>query len=452
MSSSNRKHHDQNTHFDDDDDDDDGNDDDLMEVIAARAADVDIPQEAKTVPGDTELPTQDDPNRVAPTRSECRKGPPPAVAATDAPLQEDIQRSREDSEAAKLMEIVATRAAEATVDLDDDDLKGGVGAERTSAAARASRDVEGMDAGVHQGGTHQNQTEPVVQPSVLRRGERLPASNPRPGAFLAVPGVSLRQNDLFSANLLQANHRTTLVPPEIEDGIRQESQSQMLIEATLVQEDNVDTRRRDLLEERQYDPELLVHAEAVEGDAGVFGSKCNRSFAGLFLLAAVGLSLGLGLGLDGSDDAKEQTVFVNITEPPSPMPTSSPTMAPTPFLIQDLPDYSVEALNDPNSPQSRAYQWVRNDTLLQEYSNKRLLQRFALATIYYSTGGDDWINRELWLSYAHHECTWWTSIDETQYPEYTAENACWENEEFRYLTLWDNGLFGTVPPELGLLM
>ncbi|CAB9512539.1 Leucine rich repeat N-terminal domain [Seminavis robusta] len=67
---------------------------------------------------------------------------------------------------------------------------------------------------------------------------------------------------------------------------------------------------------------------------------------------------------------------------------------------------------------SRAYQWVLNDPFLANYSTARLLQRFALATFFYSTGGDHWIeNGE--ISDRRRNLASFVIVDETDTPNQT---------------------------------
>lgn len=68
----------------------------------------------------------------------------------------------------------------------------------------------------------------------------------------------------------------------------------------------------------------------------------------------------------------------------------APTMSPTTFLLVDsLANYTKEAIQqDPLSPQALAYHWLTQDPNADTYSRERLTQRFAMATIYYSTGGE----------------------------------------------------------------
>jgi len=51
------------------------------------------------------------------------------------------------------------------------------------------------------------------------------------------------------------------------------------------------------------------------------------------------------------------------------------------------------------SAQSRAEAWFDNDRQRYTYEDEKRDQRLALATFYYSTGGDNWENNTNWLSY-----------------------------------------------------
>jgi hypothetical protein len=165
------------------------------------------------------------------------------------------------------------------------------------------------------------------------------------------------------------------------------------------------------------------------------------------------------------------------------------TLSPTPFLI-DFPDHTMQAiLRDSSSPQAQAYQCLLNDP--NSYPEWRLEQRFALATIYYATSGDEWSVNENWLDYNIHECLWahkaaWDTLhlldekgqyelllrsfviayyvhngniqypdamysDETDLDEERINKTCSQDGEFQHLWLYDNVLVGTLPPEIGML-
>ncbi|CAB9501343.1 Leucine Rich Repeat [Seminavis robusta] len=167
------------------------------------------------------------------------------------------------------------------------------------------------------------------------------------------------------------------------------------------------------------------------------------------------------------------------------------------FLEED-PD-TLQALQNPGSPQSRAYQWLLDDVLanLTSYSEDRIKQRFALATFFYSTNGHNWTSQirllsnpkngtspspddyfrpeeslawygtapankstpssapqgaqqqahpyEPWLS-SHHECSWWSLAHINGF------STCRSNDSaYVSLDLEGNNLAGQLPPELGLL-
>jgi len=118
-----------------------------------------------------------------------------------------------------------------------------------------------------------------------------------------------------------------------------------------------------------------------------------------------------------------------------------------------------------NSPQSKAFQWLSKDPNLYQYSRGRVEQRFALASLYYSTNGSLWLNDERWLSYDHHECEWYMSSFQTILtylhpetnpcqrlggPEWQSFHPTNDDDSWTYRLLWlgDNNLVGTLPDEI----
>jgi hypothetical protein len=146
-------------------------------------------------------------------------------------------------------------------------------------------------------------------------------------------------------------------------------------------------------------------------------------------------------------------------------PTLSPTnsMAPTPAYAVEfrdqLPSSTIQRIeDDPASPQAKAFQFVLSTTPPppgggggSSLSFHRHNQRMGLATLYFSTTvGSKWTNDKGWLRDGHnanrddlHECAW-------------AGCNCKTNAAgFRTaveIELHDNGLAGTIPPEVGLLL
>jgi hypothetical protein len=137
------------------------------------------------------------------------------------------------------------------------------------------------------------------------------------------------------------------------------------------------------------------------------------------------------------------------TRAPS-VPTSPPTLSPisqTPdALIQLLSSVAADggaSLRDPSSPQYRAMQWIRTGNNIGIYEDRRFLQRYALAALYYSTNGEAWSQTGLWLTAAN-ECDW-LSFSEADAP------ACDSAGNILYMDLAENNLRGPLPPDLALL-
>ncbi|CAB9519049.1 Leucine Rich Repeat [Seminavis robusta] len=227
-------------------------------------------------------------------------------------------------------------------------------------------------------------------------------------------------------------------------------------------------------------------AEALDSVWDVLRDRNGRVLVCLLvvLIAAgvIGISIGLGGFLDSKGESGEvqQTSFglgasqgtqqtPTTIEPIRDEPTAAPvvqiadTLAPTTHapttelqgaFASLLPSYTVDALHDPNSAQSKALKWLLVDhepAVFASYSEDRLRQRFALATLYYATKGIGWRWKRFWLSTDPeiHECQWWSYYD---HPESSGRDSpCNENMEYESLALSENYLKGTLPPEVALL-
>lgn len=137
--------------------------------------------------------------------------------------------------------------------------------------------------------------------------------------------------------------------------------------------------------------------------------------------------------------------------------------SPEEYLVSLLPEFTLRQLEDVESPQAKAFEWLRGDPGLRlgSYSSRRVLQRFALATLYFSTGGDSssgWIRSDNWLSYEHHECSWYMKDPKdaflTLYHPPNLDNSICSGEssdEYQIIALPSNQLRGTLPPEISLM-
>lgn len=92
------------------------------------------------------------------------------------------------------------------------------------------------------------------------------------------------------------------------------------------------------------------------------------------------------------------------------------------------------------SPQYRALAWLSTSPSLSQLSPQSILERYVLATLYYSTNGPSWNVTTGWLTESDH-CTWYN----------TGETMCTQGVGVTTIVLTSNLLVGTVPRELGML-
>ncbi|CAB9506792.1 LRR receptor-like serine threonine-protein kinase [Seminavis robusta] len=155
------------------------------------------------------------------------------------------------------------------------------------------------------------------------------------------------------------------------------------------------------------------------------------------------------------DELQQATGIVNI---PTTLTTTTTSLEATKhpatstmdarIVALNLPDYTVEAMQDHGSPQHKAYEWIlANWTNIETYPSWRLKQRFALATLFYSTRGQHWVNHHGWLDWETHECHWEQSLI------YSKDDAvpCDNSGHMQSLRFFNTQLVGTIPPELSLL-
>jgi len=164
-------------------------------------------------------------------------------------------------------------------------------------------------------------------------------------------------------------------------------------------------------------------------------------------------SIVISLSVDSSRDDEVQLMSPS---DPSMNPSSSlsPTMSPTNrpsneraiqirLRIEGEGGTSTPLLDDFSSGQSKALNWLTfEDSMQLDPTDVNLLQRYALATIYFATQGERWYTKYYWLTDAH-ECDW--SIDNDGV-------SCHVNSsQVSKIDVGLNNLRGTLPGEIGLL-
>ena len=113
-------------------------------------------------------------------------------------------------------------------------------------------------------------------------------------------------------------------------------------------------------------------------------------------------------------------------------------------ILVDLgvtPDVIFENLS---SPQFKALHWLANDDVLQytpdnEHEMRRIIQRYALVTLYYSTNGEGWTNTLKFLS-NEDECNWNELVEVGGF--FAGAGQC-EDGFITTLALWSNNLDGS---------
>lgn len=131
--------------------------------------------------------------------------------------------------------------------------------------------------------------------------------------------------------------------------------------------------------------------------------------------------------------------------------TPSPTSEVFDIILSHSRYHGIE-FQDPNSYQSKAARWVEETSKLGVHTPQRLVQRYALAALYYATNGvaniytkeifgtaptRGWIDETGWLD-AEDECSWYRV-------------TCNADGEVTKIELYSNRLTGSLPPEIALL-
>ncbi|CAB9515755.1 LRR receptor-like serine threonine-protein kinase [Seminavis robusta] len=197
-------------------------------------------------------------------------------------------------------------------------------------------------------------------------------------------------------------------------------------------------------------------------EAGKLERRKRKCLVSVMATSLVAFAVVMGL-IIGLDNGKQSQSSQKYTTPQTQSPTAAPTILANTW--DELPDVTITALKDPSSPQAMAYDWVLNDPNRTFYPHWKMLQRFALAVFYFSTGGDNWNLQEHWLSYDLDECSWYFknlvggeqdsflhegSIETSSELQFL-DSACNAEGQYTYFVFTENNLEGTLPPELSLL-
>ena len=235
-----------------------------------------------------------------------------------------------------------------------------------------------------------------------------------------------------------------LITEQVEDRVRQRDLCQAIV--PIVSDDNII---------------VVVAAEkAVSNHAS--WKKQIIWISIILLLFVFGGAVYWLLGDNRKDNQMKRSQEPSQTEDPSVTATISPTSLDP--LVEELrlwiapTDTDLATLSDPTSPQSQALAWLKDDpiTLAPGRSTRTVLERYALAVLYFTTSGPSW-QHEL-LSDAD-ICTWNKAgadihnkttrelLDVNMWGVYCAEDG----ESIDIMVLVENNIVGTLPWEFALL-
>ena len=224
-------------------------------------------------------------------------------------------------------------------------------------------------------------------------------------------------------------------------------------------------------------------AEQYDEDKAEFVSKRRRRktetkiaiflCVGVLLVAViVFLSMYLAGNLYISFTGSQTTA--QLTESTTESPTPSPTSVES-YITKLLPLSTMEQINlSDTTPQALAFDWLLVDKAFygNRLSDSRLLTRFALACLFFATGGETSWPEDVakgWLSHTSHECEWgfsknathgtiFTHLDSGTHYYNMLDSPCptkpeKDGDDILYEWLWlpSSGLEGEIPDELYLL-
>jgi Leucine-rich repeat (LRR) protein len=110
-------------------------------------------------------------------------------------------------------------------------------------------------------------------------------------------------------------------------------------------------------------------------------------------------------------------------------------------LGPNIPPGTRAAINIPGTCQSKARDWLRTGKDVLEFNAERIRQRYAITVFFCETDGGDWLENDMWLSDLH-ECDWYNRL---------GLDACNRVEQLEIIRIQDNGLQGTLTPELSIV-
>lgn len=174
----------------------------------------------------------------------------------------------------------------------------------------------------------------------------------------------------------------------------------------------------------------------------------NIPVLALILILLTGIVAAVTGAVRGSQDG-----------PPSPAETQNENLSLTRFdslrsFLSGQVTADGELFDDPKNPQYKALRWLADEDAAQITTDLdgelRVTQRYALAVLYFSTGGAQWEDSLNFLT-EEHECEWQSPHHENGELRGVTECGALWGDGITTLALWWNNMTGTLPDEIGAL-
>jgi hypothetical protein len=222
-------------------------------------------------------------------------------------------------------------------------------------------------------------------------------------------------------------------PPVLAEVVNEDEENQRIRELI---DREVEERERERMMEREGEiPEAEI-VEMIEKNHCISntGVKIWCGIAVVLMVTTVAIILGTvlvprAIMMDRASD-----------DPPTSSPSRQEVLQELESLLSLVSFDNGTALQMPLTPQNMALNWLANNTNLDTYSDAKKIQRFALATLFYSTNGTTWYVNDTWMSNHEDECGWYNN----------GASLCTRGSIDR-LNLEMNNLVGKIPNELALL-
>jgi hypothetical protein len=216
---------------------------------------------------------------------------------------------------------------------------------------------------------------------------------------------------------------------------------------TMQQEENEEPQRVVLVSHQDLEANLTVRA-----DRKIIDEACDESSAGamkfslwafLAILIVSGLVVPLASPMPKDSFVLNEHFDFNTVQEEYMLSCRKDPACKfiTESLAPQLSESMAAALEEVESCQWQARDWLRSNDEISFFTAARIRQRYALSVFYCETNGDHWTQNNQWMSNIH-ECDWFNRI---------GDDVCNRKEELTVLRLPKNQLYGTLAPELSLV-